>query len=62
MKECLSVASRVTKTIKVNLPNFSKSSQTVLNLIKCQNIYIEAQSESPKHLHLTTFETLKYLQ
>jgi hypothetical protein len=26
---------------------------------KSQNIYIEAQFESPKHLHQTTFETLK---
>ncbi len=23
----------------------------------CQNIYIKAQFESPKHLHKTTFET-----
>jgi hypothetical protein len=26
------------------------------------NIYNKAQFESPKHLHQTTFETLKYLQ
>ncbi len=26
---------------------------------KSQNIYYEAEFESPKHLHQTTFETLK---
>jgi len=29
---------------------------------KCQNIYIKAQFESPKHLHQTTFEIKTYLQ
>jgi hypothetical protein len=28
----------------------------------CQNIYIKAEFESPKHLHQTTFEALEYLQ
>ncbi len=32
------------------------------NLEKCQNINIKAKFESPKQLHQTTFETLKYLQ
>jgi hypothetical protein len=40
------------------LPNFSKSTQNCLQTKPCQNIYIKAEFESPKHLHQTTFETL----
>ncbi len=29
---------------------------------KGQNIYIKDKLEGPKHLHPTTFETLRYLQ
>jgi hypothetical protein len=43
-------------------PIFQKVGLTVSKPKKCQNIYNKAQSESPKHLHQTTFETLKYLQ
>jgi hypothetical protein len=42
-------------------PNFSKSSPSSLQAKKGQNIYNKAQFESPKHLHQTIFETLKYL-
>ncbi len=40
------------------MPNFSKNSQKSCQVKKGQNIYNEAQFESPKHLHQTTFETL----
>jgi hypothetical protein len=55
---------RVTRRFlnKKNLPNFSKSSPNGLQVKKDQNIYNKAQFENPKHLHQTTFETLKYLQ
>jgi hypothetical protein len=33
-----------------------KSGQNSCRAKKCQNIYIKAQFESPKHLHQTTFE------
>jgi hypothetical protein len=45
-----------------NLANFSKSSQKSVQVKNVLNIYIKAQFESPKHLHQTTFETLKYVQ
>jgi len=44
------------------LPNFSKNSPKSCQVKKGQNIYNKAQFENPKHLHQTTFETLKYLQ
>jgi hypothetical protein len=52
----------VTRILEKNSPNFSKIAQQVAKYKKGQNIYNEAQFESPKHLHQTTFETLKYLQ
>jgi len=49
--------------LKRNSPIFSsKSSQNCLQATKCQNIYIKAKFESPKHPNQTTFEILKYLQ
>jgi hypothetical protein len=53
---------RVTRRFEKKLPNFSKSSSKSLQRKKGQNIYNKAQYESPKHLHQTTFEILKYLQ
>jgi hypothetical protein len=54
---------RVTRRFeKQKLPILSKSSPNSLRAKKGQNIYIKAQFESPKHLHQTTFETLKCLQ
>jgi len=49
------------KIIK-KLPNFSKNSLKSCQVKKGQNIYNKAQLKNPKHLHQTTFETLKYLQ
>jgi len=46
--------------IRKKSPNFSKSPSCQVK--KGQNIYNKAQFESPKHLHHTAFETLKYLQ
>jgi hypothetical protein len=43
-------------------PNFSKNIPKSCKVKKGQNIYNKAQFESPKHLHQTAFETLKYLQ
>jgi hypothetical protein len=41
---------------------FKKVAQTVSKpRPKGQNIFNKSQFESPKHLHQTTFETLKYL-
>ncbi len=55
----LSVVARMTKKIhqifQRRVPKVTKSK-------KGQNIYNKAQFESPKHLHQSTFETLKYLQ
>jgi hypothetical protein len=53
---------RVTRIFEENLPNISKSSPSGLQVKKGQNIYNRAQFENTKHLHQTTFETLKYLQ
>jgi hypothetical protein len=39
-----------------------KVTKTVANPKKCQNIYIEAQFEHPKHLHGTKIETQKWQQ
>jgi hypothetical protein len=41
---------------------FQRIAQKATNSKKGQIIYNKAQFESPKHLHQTTFETLKYLQ
>ena len=41
---------------------FKRIAQKVAKSKKGQNIYNKAQFESPKHLHQTTFKTLKYLQ
>jgi hypothetical protein len=49
----------VAKGFEKNHPIFQKVAQTVQ---KDQNIYNKVQFESPKHVHQTTFETLKYLQ
>jgi hypothetical protein len=40
-------------------PSFQKSSQKLLPSQIYQTIDIKAQFGSPKHLHRTTFETLK---
>jgi hypothetical protein len=42
--------------------NLENVAQTVAKAKKYQKIYIKAQFESPKHVHQTTFEPLKYLQ
>jgi hypothetical protein len=55
-------ALRATRRLENNSPNFLKSCQNISQAKKCQNIYIDPQFESPKHLHRMTFETLKYLQ
>jgi hypothetical protein len=52
---------RVTRRFEKS-PIFQKVAQTVSKPRKGQNIYNKAQFESPKHLHETTFENLKYLQ
>jgi hypothetical protein len=52
----------VTRRLEKKLPNFSKNSPKVTKSKKAQNIYNKAQFENPKHLHQTTFKTLKYLQ
>jgi len=41
---------------------FKKIAQKVAKSKKDQNIYNKAQFENPKHLHQTTFKSLKYLQ
>jgi hypothetical protein len=41
------------------LPNFSKNSPKSCQVTKGQIIYNKAPFEGPKHLHQTTFETLK---
>jgi hypothetical protein len=43
-------------------PNFSKNSPKSCQVKKGQNIYNVAQFENPKHLHQTTFDTLKCMQ
>jgi hypothetical protein len=47
--------------VRKNCPIFRKVAQKSPSQ-KRQNIYNKAQFESPKHLHQTTFETLKFLQ
>jgi len=46
--------------LKRNSPIFQKVAPKSLQGKKGQNIYNKAEFESPKHLHQTTFETLKY--
>jgi hypothetical protein len=48
--------------IRKKIAKFFKKAQKVAKSKKGQNIYNKAQFERPKHLHQTTFETLKYLQ
>jgi hypothetical protein len=48
------VVGRVVKRVKKIPPNFGKSSQNNCQAQNCQNIYIKAQFESPKHLHKNT--------
>jgi hypothetical protein len=48
--------------VEKNLTSFSKNSPKKWPSQKGQNIYNKAQFESPKHLHQTTFKTLKCLQ
>jgi hypothetical protein len=53
---------RVTRRLEKKLPNYSISRPKSLQVKKGPNIYNKAQFESPKHLHQSTFETLKCLQ
>jgi hypothetical protein len=53
---------RVTRRLEKNCQIFQRIAQKSCQVKKGQNIYNKAQFESPKHLHQTTFETLKYLQ
>jgi hypothetical protein len=53
---------RVTRRLEKNCQIFQRIAQKVTKSKKGQNIYNKAQFGSPKHLHQTTFETLKYLQ
>jgi hypothetical protein len=46
--------------LKKNCPIFQKVAQTVSKPKKAKNTQYKAQLEKPKHLHQTTFETLKY--
>jgi hypothetical protein len=39
---------------------FFKRSQNSCQTKKCQHFFVKAQFESQKHLHQTSFETLKY--
>jgi hypothetical protein len=56
---CATSSGRVTRLLeKKDLPNFSKNSPSQ----KGHNIYNKVQFENTKHLHQTTFKTLKYLQ
>jgi hypothetical protein len=48
--------------IRKKIAKFFKKSPKSCQVKKGQNIYNKALFESPKHLHQTTFETLKYLQ
>jgi hypothetical protein len=41
---------------------FEKVAKTVAQLKRCENVYIKAQFESPKQLHQTPSELVKYLQ
>jgi hypothetical protein len=50
---------QVTRRLEKNLPNFSKKSPKSCQVKKSQNINNKAQFENPKHLHQTTFKTLK---
>jgi hypothetical protein len=50
------------QTLEKNLPKIWKKVAKTITKPKKQNTYIKALFESPKHLHQTTFETLKYPQ
>jgi hypothetical protein len=53
---------QVTRLFNKICPIFQKVAKTDSKPKNCQIIYIKSQLESPKCLHQTTFETLKYLQ
>jgi hypothetical protein len=52
----------VASCLEKNCQFFQRIAQKVAKSQKGQNIDTKAQFENPKHLHQTTFETLKYLQ
>jgi hypothetical protein len=52
----------VTGRLEKNRQIFQRIAQKVAKSKNGKNIYNKAKFESPKHLHQTTFETLKYLQ
>ncbi len=56
----LSDSPRIIRRLEKNHPIFWKVAKTVAKTKKWLNIYIKAKLISPKHLHQTTFETLKY--
>jgi len=49
------------QTIRKKYAKFSKNYPKSRQVKKGQNIYNKAQLKNPKHLHQTTFKTLKYL-
>ncbi len=53
---------RVTRWFKKIWQIFQRIAPKSCQVKKGQNIYNKAQFESPKHLHQTTFKTLKCLQ
>ncbi len=53
---------QVTRRLEKKLAKFFKEEPKKLPSQKSQNINNKAQFENPKHLHQTTFKTLKYLQ
>jgi hypothetical protein len=53
---------RVTRWLEKSYQIFQRIAQKVAKSKKGHNIYNKAQFENPKHLHQTTFKTLKYLQ
>ncbi len=57
-----SITGRVTRRLEKNCQIFQKNCPKRCHVKKDQNIYNKAQFENPKHLHQTTFKTLKYLQ
>ncbi len=48
--------------IRKKSPNFSKNSPKSCQVKKGPNIYNKVPIENPKHLHQTTYKTLKYVQ
>jgi hypothetical protein len=62
MEEASVCADQSDQAIKKIRQIFSMNSPKSCQVKKGQNIYSKAQLENPKHLHQTTFKTLKYLQ